>query len=156
MPYIAPEVARGEYTEKSDVYSLGVIMWQLISGVLFPPPHVLIDFPDLYKIEWVPGICQWYQQVTMACLEPLPENRPTAEEIGLIIRKAVNTDSSHKDWRAYLNNRQLHRQQNTSASRLYTLNEISSPLLFNNISFSHRPFDADCIAFQVEEDGTVI
>lgn len=161
LPYIAPEVAQGEYTEKSDVYSLGIIMWQLISGVLFPSPEVLLASPELYSIEWVPGVCQWYQQVTMACLEPQPENRPTAEEIGLILRKAGNVSSSSPtDWKAYVTKRQeqLVSQQNnttgTTCSRLYTLEECAlSRSLFSHVSFTNRPFDADSIAFQVVEEG---
>ena len=33
MPYIAPEVLRGQpYTQKADVYSLGMIMYELFTG----------------------------------------------------------------------------------------------------------------------------
>ena len=33
LPYIAPEALRGDgYTAKSDIYSLGFIMWELING----------------------------------------------------------------------------------------------------------------------------
>ncbi|CAO3626343.1 unnamed protein product [Cunninghamella blakesleeana] len=44
LPYIAPEVRKHSvYTEKSDIYSLGVIIWQLVSKVIFPSPDVLLD-----------------------------------------------------------------------------------------------------------------
>ena len=34
LPYIAPEVLRGKpYTKASDIYSIGIIMWELTSGV---------------------------------------------------------------------------------------------------------------------------
>ncbi|RHZ59648.1 hypothetical protein Glove_362g51 [Diversispora epigaea] len=33
LPYIAPEVIRGEiYTTKSDIYSMGILMWEVITG----------------------------------------------------------------------------------------------------------------------------
>lgn len=147
-------------------------MWQLISGVTFPSPEIIADSPDIYRIEWVPGVSRWYQEVTMACLEPLPENRPTAEEIGLIMRKiASKTNKSiaqDEGWKTYVINRrqkcELHLQQfnasratklgepTTTASRVYTLNEFSqtSELLLVNVPFHHRPFDADSIAFNIE------
>lgn len=165
VPYIAPEVRKGIYTEKSDVYSLGIIMWQLISGVIFPTPEIVATAPDLYRFEWVPGVSRWYQEVTMACLEPLPENRPTAEEIGLIMRKiaSTTTDTALADegWRAYVNSRRLkcdsHQQHivhdgPSSVSRVYTLSEFSktTELLLQNVPFHCRPFDADNIAFNIE------
>ncbi|KAI9492871.1 kinase-like domain-containing protein [Zychaea mexicana] len=111
IPYIAPEVREGIYTEKSDVYSLGIIMWQVVSGIEFPSPELLFDAPDVYRVEWIPGVPEWYQELMMACLEPRPENRPTAEEIGLIMRKyAVSTQSDkmqvhQQDWVAYATRR---------------------------------------------------
>jgi len=34
FPYIAPEVLFGKlYTKSSDIYSIGIIMWELTSGV---------------------------------------------------------------------------------------------------------------------------
>ncbi|KAG2228149.1 hypothetical protein INT45_009195 [Circinella minor] len=89
LPYIAPEVRQGIYTEKSDIYSLGVIIWQLVSKVIFPSPDVLLDGSGnvtsnedyVYRIDTVPGLPEWYQKLYVACLEPRPENRPDANEI---------------------------------------------------------------------------
>ncbi|KAI8387942.1 kinase-like domain-containing protein [Radiomyces spectabilis] len=118
IPYIAPEVRQGTYTEKSDVYSLGIIMWQLVSGVVFPSPEVIFDAPDVYRLEWVPGVPRWYQELTMACLEPRPENRPDAEVVGLIARKYAVSSPQLKldeDWTAYVMRRreqcQSHRRR---------------------------------------------
>src|SRR4051812_46623277 len=34
LPYIAPEVLRGKaYTKAADIYSFGIIMWEMTSGV---------------------------------------------------------------------------------------------------------------------------
>jgi serine/threonine protein kinase len=44
MPYVAPEVLRNQpYTQASDIYSLGMIMYELMTGL---PPYV----------EWVHDI----------------------------------------------------------------------------------------------------
>ena len=38
LPYMAPEVLRGQnYTKASDIYSFGIIMYEVISGL--PPYH---------------------------------------------------------------------------------------------------------------------
>lgn len=86
LPYIAPELRQGIYTEKSDIYSLGVIIWQLVSKVIFPSPDVLLDGQrrgeeHVYRIEPVPGLPDWYEKLYVACLEPKPENRPNASQI---------------------------------------------------------------------------
>lgn len=109
LPYIAPELRQGVYSEKSDVFSLGVIMWQLISQITFPSPEVLLDAPEIYRIEWLPGVPTWYLELTMACLEPRPENRPDAEEIGLLARKFAaagpRPQSDDQDWITYVKRR---------------------------------------------------
>ncbi|KAI8981924.1 kinase-like domain-containing protein [Mycotypha africana] len=167
VPYIAPEVKKGIYTEKSDVYSFGILMWQLVSGVIFPTPEIIESAPDLYRIEWVPGVSRWYQEVTMACLEPYPENRPTAEEIHLIASKIAASTSktalADEGWRAYVRSRrqkcESHMQHFVSedlstASRLYTLNDITNigELLLKNVPFHYRHFDAESIAFNIESN----
>ncbi|CAO3617516.1 unnamed protein product [Cunninghamella echinulata] len=50
LPYIAPEVRKQSvYTEKSDIYSLGIIIWQLVSKVIFPSPDVLLDGSNVHS-----------------------------------------------------------------------------------------------------------
>ncbi|KAI8073152.1 kinase-like domain-containing protein [Gongronella butleri] len=89
LPYVAPEIRRGQYTQKSDIYSLGIIIWQLVSKVIFPSPDVLLDgladpaHPEshVYRIDPVPGLPAWYTNLYVSCLEILPQHRPTAQEI---------------------------------------------------------------------------
>ncbi|KAI9487512.1 MAG: kinase-like domain-containing protein [Benjaminiella poitrasii] len=110
LPYVAPEVRQGIYTEKSDIYSLGIIIWQLVSKVIFPSPDVLLDGSNkekqgkkltgitkddidehVYRIEPVPGLPDWYQKLYVACLEPKPENRPDAIDICQALQPIHNT-----------------------------------------------------------------
>ena len=38
LPYVAPEILRGQnYTKAADIYSFGIIMYEVISGL--PPYH---------------------------------------------------------------------------------------------------------------------
>ncbi|KAI8047154.1 kinase-like domain-containing protein [Gilbertella persicaria] len=153
IPYIAPEVQHGIYTEKSDVYSLGIIMWQLISGVLFPSPERIEQSPEQYRIEPIPGIPSAYQMICLACLEPVPEHRPTAEEIGSLLRKmaTVNTPLD-PSWLDYVKRRQTTWDTSMTASRVYTLDAFvtTSELLLKDIKFQHKRFDVDAVAFQIE------
>jgi serine/threonine protein kinase len=61
LPFIAPEVREGIYTEKSDIYSLGIIIWQLVSKVVFPSPEIMLSNPEVYRIEPVPSVPKWYE-----------------------------------------------------------------------------------------------
>ncbi|CAO3686890.1 unnamed protein product [Rhizopus stolonifer] len=99
LPYVAPEVRQGVYTEKSDIYSLGIIIWQLVSKVIFPCPDILLDGDHkgwssedhVYRIEPVPGLPDWYEKLYTACLEPNPENRPSALEICNVLQPIHNS-----------------------------------------------------------------
>jgi serine/threonine protein kinase len=86
LPWLAPEVFAGEApTEKSDVFSLGVVLWELWSGVepsegMLPlnyinavctghRPHI----PDVVGDAWREAISRsWAQD---------PSERPTANDL---------------------------------------------------------------------------
>ncbi|KAI9302947.1 kinase-like domain-containing protein [Cunninghamella echinulata] len=77
-PYVAPEVAQGLTgpTTEADIYALGVIIWQLISRVTFPP-NAPID-PWVFRIEPIPGVLKEWENLYMDCLAPDPQHRPSA------------------------------------------------------------------------------
>ncbi|RGB23602.1 kinase-like domain-containing protein [Rhizophagus diaphanus] len=88
LPYIAPEVLRRKpYTEKSDIYSLGIIINTLISGKL-PFEDLLWDHFLINEIcrygkrpeirDEIPSILK---DLIQKCWDEIPENRPTIEEI---------------------------------------------------------------------------
>ncbi|KAI8367908.1 kinase-like domain-containing protein [Choanephora cucurbitarum] len=162
LPYIAPEVRQGVYTEKSDIYSLGVIIWQLVSKVIFPSPDVLLDGAQLspedhvYRIEPLPGLPEWYQNLYKACLNPIPDNRPDANEIcqalqpihdaldysvpldrrvtGYIVaRRAEAADHL----RTYTKVKGL---VSSSMTRLYTLSNLPSTQSLVLLPFENAPF----------------
>ncbi|CEG70780.1 Putative Serine/threonine protein kinase [Rhizopus microsporus] len=166
LPYVAPEVRQGVYTEKSDIYSLGVIIWQLVSKVIFPSSDVLLDgnhkngAPEdhVYRVEPVPGLPEWYQRLYVACMEPRPENRPNANDIctalqpihdvlefsvpldrrvtGYIVARRAEV-ADHL--RTYA---KVKGTISDSTTRLYTLSSLPSTQSFILLPFESQPFNA--------------
>ncbi|GBB89283.1 hypothetical protein RclHR1_15990003 [Rhizophagus clarus] len=87
LPYIAPEVLRGKpYTKAAYIYSFGIIMWEMISGV-----PGFNDVPQYFNLS--PRICRGlrpkiindtepeYIELMKRCWDEDPGKRPTAEEL---------------------------------------------------------------------------
>ncbi|KAI8386814.1 kinase-like domain-containing protein [Blakeslea trispora] len=169
VPYIAPEIQDGIYTEKSDVFSLGILMWQLISGISFPSLDIILKASELYQIERIPGVCDEYQALVLACLEPLPEHRPTSEEVASVARKmamlldSISLVDCHA-WHTYVHRRQKkcqehERQYNQplTISHMYSLSDIKNPipLLMKNLTFQHCSFDPVGLTVRLESNFVV-
>ncbi|RIB30419.1 kinase-like domain-containing protein [Gigaspora rosea] len=87
LPYIAPEVlyTKGtEYTQKSDIYSFGIIMSEVFTG--YPPYHDIPHNEDLAfqvclgrrpKIRC--KVPQLLLDLMNECLDAEPQSRPTAK-----------------------------------------------------------------------------
>ncbi|POG74672.1 kinase-like domain-containing protein [Rhizophagus irregularis DAOM 181602=DAOM 197198] len=91
LPYIAPEILRGQnYTKAADIYSFGIIMYEVISGL---PPYYDIG----HDINLVVKICkglrprfnikvpQLIVHLIKKCLDANPLNRPKAGGIEKIL-----------------------------------------------------------------------
>ena len=51
--YMAPEVARGEpATRNSDVYSLGVLIFRLLTGIWYEPGTGVVEMLKMYEYRW--------------------------------------------------------------------------------------------------------
>jgi len=91
LPYIAPEILRGQnYTKASDVYSFGIIMYEVICGL--PPYHEVSHDENLamkiclgFRPRFNTKASQLIVQLIKRCLDENPLNRPTAEEISNIL-----------------------------------------------------------------------
>ncbi|RGB34000.1 kinase-like domain-containing protein [Rhizophagus diaphanus] len=87
LPYIAPEVLQGKtYTKAADIYSFGIIMYEVISGL---PPYHDIRHDEYLAIKICNGIRprfnikvpQLIVHLIKRCLDANPLMRPKAEEI---------------------------------------------------------------------------
>ncbi|RIB10645.1 kinase-like domain-containing protein, partial [Gigaspora rosea] len=91
LPYIAPEVlyTNGkEYTQKSDIYSFGIIMSEVFTG--YPPYHDIPHNEDLatriclgYRPEIRCEVPQLLLDLMNTCLNAEPQNRPTAKKLAI-------------------------------------------------------------------------
>jgi serine/threonine protein kinase len=64
-PYIAPEVPSMGHSTASDVFALGIILWQLVSRIAFPD-NALLD-RDVHRIEFVPGMLPELWNIIKSC-----------------------------------------------------------------------------------------
>ncbi|GBB91377.1 hypothetical protein RclHR1_18610003 [Rhizophagus clarus] len=87
LPYVAPEVLRGEsYKQKSDIYSLGMIMWELSSN---EPPFadrahdysLAVDICNGLRPPIISGTPKGYVAAMLRCWDAEPSKRPTAADL---------------------------------------------------------------------------
>ncbi|RHZ85128.1 hypothetical protein Glove_71g187 [Diversispora epigaea] len=88
LPYIAPEVLSGdeEYTKAADVYSYGIISYEIITGI---PPYPDIPHDEDLAIKICNGLRpkipfhtpKLITRIIMRCWDARVTNRPTFEEL---------------------------------------------------------------------------
>ena len=87
IPYIAPEVLQGKKnTKQSDVYSVGMLMWEIFAG---RPPfddrphsdHLILDIYKGLRPQILPSIPDDYAQMMKKCWDTDPSKRPTIKEL---------------------------------------------------------------------------
>jgi eukaryotic-like serine/threonine-protein kinase len=98
--YLAPEQLTGFATAKSDIYSLGTIMYEMLVGKLpFPPENIarLTRRKLEDKIESVAtqvlSCPVWLDRLVMQMVEPTPRKRPhSAHAVRLALEEIVRID----------------------------------------------------------------
>lgn len=81
--YISPEQAKGKFIdEKSDLYSLGVVMYEMVTGrVPFDTDNAVgiamqhINEPLVEPIRLVPNLEPWINSIIVKCMEKNPNDR---------------------------------------------------------------------------------
>ncbi|RIB26796.1 kinase-like domain-containing protein [Gigaspora rosea] len=98
LPYIAPEILMGQpYTTKSDIYSFGIIMWEILYGMSVSYCHEFSEQQLQLKIcnnylrppinEEAP---RCYVNLMKKCWDKEPEKRLPAEKLCEIFMKWQN------------------------------------------------------------------
>ncbi|KAI8365411.1 kinase-like domain-containing protein, partial [Choanephora cucurbitarum] len=89
-PYLPPE---GTLTKASNIYSLGVILWQLASGLVFPQFSPVS--PAVYHMLPVTStIHPAYQELVVGCLSKYPQQRPSADYVCNILLNLLMSEMS--------------------------------------------------------------
>jgi serine/threonine protein kinase len=88
LPYIAPEViSRKEYTFKSDIYSIAMLMWEISSGQ--PPFNTnyehdldfVMNIVNGMRPKVVPGTPPEYKSLMEQCWDADPSKRPDIQKL---------------------------------------------------------------------------
>eukprot|EP01094_Clydonella_sp_ATCC50884_P018773 TRINITY_DN3532_c0_g1_i1.p1 TRINITY_DN3532_c0_g1~~TRINITY_DN3532_c0_g1_i1.p1 ORF type:complete len:853 (-),score=278.74 TRINITY_DN3532_c0_g1_i1:195-2753(-) len=95
--YMAPEVMQGHFSEKADVYSFGIMLWELYKGRM---PYIELNYPKIKLMEMVveglrpntDGMPERLQQLIVDCWDTNPPLRPSFAELVLRLRRLENMD----------------------------------------------------------------
>ena len=87
IPYIAPEILQGgKNTKQSDVYSIGMLMWEIFAG--HPPfddkahdADLIFQILEGLRPQILPSISGDYAQMMQKCWDADPSKRPTIGEL---------------------------------------------------------------------------
>ncbi|KAL8238398.1 hypothetical protein R6Q59_014965 [Mikania micrantha] len=118
LGYLDPEYKQGFLTEKSDIYSLGVVLFEILCGRLASEDHSQFLGPlakrcyedkKLHEIVFE-GIkdqigsesLKQFADIAYQCLQDRSEVRPTAHEVVIQLKIALNVQKEYEKWEAQL------------------------------------------------------
>ncbi|EFJ44079.1 hypothetical protein VOLCADRAFT_95692 [Volvox carteri f. nagariensis] len=90
---MAPEVIMGRWLKASDVFSFGILLWQLVTGEIMPYGNATVQqvllgvAQGVLKPEWPSSAHPALVRLGRACLATSPEKRPSFEAIVKILIK---------------------------------------------------------------------
>ncbi|RHZ57523.1 hypothetical protein Glove_386g40 [Diversispora epigaea] len=157
LPYIAPELlCKRNYTTKSDVYSLGIIMWEVITGETPFNNHnfnsnsefalaIINGYrPKLYK--YIP-----YEYVTLMkqCWDANPDNRPDADTIETKIDSLIQLlyNEMDKQQEPTINSSKSNLTKDKSSEKIQT----SSVYTFNISAQPRNATEEEQLAYETKQ-----
>ena len=137
LPYIAPEVIAGKgYTFASDIYSVAMLMWEILSG---QPPFANFKYND-YDIAMkiingirpkiIPGIPLEYKELMQQCWDANPEKRPDINAVRkkfFYMNKSYHQNESEQQTNNTIINLQL------NANSISLVKKFSKLHIFENL-----------------------
>ncbi|RGB39882.1 kinase-like domain-containing protein [Rhizophagus diaphanus] len=137
LSYMAPEILRGQsYTKAADIYSFGMIMYEVISGL--PPYHNMSHDNNLaikicqgFRPRFNNKVPQLIVQLIKRCLDANPLNRPNAEKIKRLLSQWFRESSELKNPNVHTELTELQKQiieTEKSNNNLSISNEFSANL----------------------------
>ena len=102
IPYVAPEIFQGQkYTKASDIYSFGMIMWELMTGrrPFWDQNHnteLIIEICDGHRPPIVSNAPEGYIELMQECWHSDPNKRPTALELSGKVSNICNNEDKNK------------------------------------------------------------
>eukprot|EP01127_Copromyxa_protea_P018246 TRINITY_DN5698_c0_g2_i1.p1 TRINITY_DN5698_c0_g2~~TRINITY_DN5698_c0_g2_i1.p1 ORF type:complete len:755 (-),score=74.70 TRINITY_DN5698_c0_g2_i1:66-2300(-) len=80
--WMAPEVKRGQYSLPADIYSLGLVLYEIFERKLplYDQNRQTVVLPKTFQSA----------SVVMPCLNPVPERRPTIHHVVKVLEKMIN------------------------------------------------------------------
>lgn len=135
--YISPEQAKGKFIdEKSDIYSLGVVMYEMVTGrVPFDTDNAVgiamqhINEPLVEPIRLVPNLEPWLNSIIVKCMEKNPENRFESAESLIKALEDKNVGSNQKTTFNDNTDRAFYRESVYKADKQ---NDFNKPIIKNN------------------------
>ncbi|MEB3011737.1 Stk1 family PASTA domain-containing Ser/Thr kinase [Parvimonas sp. D2] len=135
--YISPEQAKGKFIdEKSDIYSLGVVMYEMVTGrVPFDTDNAVgiamqhINEPLVEPIRLVPNLEPWLNSIIVKCMEKNPENRFESAESLIKALEDKNVGSNQKATFNDNTDRAFYRESVYKADKQ---NDFNKPIIKNN------------------------
>src|SRR5581483_2301673 len=111
LPYVAPEVLRGkEYTQASDIYGLGIIIYEIFNGL---PPYHDMAHDEFLAVKICHGlrpkfsikIPQLIEDLFKQCVDADPLKRPSAEylreKFGKWFNEVIKDENSDENSEIY-------------------------------------------------------